>query len=495
MTAFIIATIHLNLCIGTLSSFSTTRPDLSNLLDDLLSFRTCGEFMLTEVGHGLDARNLETTATLLPSGCFDLHSPSESAWKAMPPSTPLCGMPRVAIVFARLIVGHDDRGVKPFVVELNDSQQMCRGITSRALPVRPGTKPLDHAVTSFDHVLLPPTALLGSEAKPDDNRRDFLRQIWRVSIGTLSLSIMGVSALRIGSRIALTYSRRRLITTGDGAARVPILRFSTQMWPIVRGFVKSTVLKAFAEWTIDRFCSKTLSGSVRQALAVVFKTSVGRETKLLTELSERCGWQGLFDYNQISELALTFQGNSIAEGDTLVLCIRLGSELLGDKYSLPEPQDPLAPLAKHELGLIAEARQEMIDLGGYAERRSAAFNNIVPRCRRLIEAIGERMAYEAARVRGVQRELLHLYELLCIEEDLSWYTGSGVITRNQFFKSLVEAYKAVLPLLLQFANNTEEAAYITAPIMSDESWSIFLQTLPSFGHNQPSSSLETSSKL
>ncbi|KJK85365.1 hypothetical protein H633G_10792 [Metarhizium anisopliae BRIP 53284] len=439
MTAFIIATIHLNLCIGTLSSFSTTRPDLSNLLDDLLSFRTCGEFMLTEVGHGLDARNLETTATLLPSGCFDLHSPSESAWKAMPPSTPLCGMPRVAIVFARLIVGHDDRGVKPFVVELNDSQQMCRGITSRALPVRPGTKPLDHAVTSFDHVLLPPTALLGSEAKPDDNRRDFLRQIWRVSIGTLSLSIMGVSALRIGSRIALTYSRRRLITTGDGAARVPILRFSTQMWPIVRGFVKSTVLKAFAEWTIDRFCSKTLSGSVRQALAVVFKTSVGRETKLLTELSERCGWQGLFDYNQISELALTFQGNSIAEGDTLVLCIRLGSELLGDKYSLPEPQDPLAPLAKHELGLIAEARQEMIDLGGYAERRSAAFNNIVPRCRRLIEAIGERMAYEAARVRGVQRELLHLYELLCIEEDLSWYTGSGVITRNQFFKSLVEA--------------------------------------------------------
>ncbi|EFZ03284.2 Acyl-CoA dehydrogenase/oxidase [Metarhizium robertsii ARSEF 23] len=98
MTAFITATIHLNLCTGTLSPFSTTRQDLSNLLDDLLSFRTCGEFILTEVGHGLDARNLETTATLLPNGCFGLHSPSESAWKAMPPSTPLCGMPRVQVV-------------------------------------------------------------------------------------------------------------------------------------------------------------------------------------------------------------------------------------------------------------------------------------------------------------------------------------------------------------------------------------------------------------
>lgn len=39
------------------------------------------QFMLTEVGHGLDARNLETTATLLPDGSFELHSPSWAAAK------------------------------------------------------------------------------------------------------------------------------------------------------------------------------------------------------------------------------------------------------------------------------------------------------------------------------------------------------------------------------------------------------------------------------
>ena len=64
------------------------------------------------------------------------------------------------------------------------------------------------------------------------------------------------------------------------------------------------------------------SQSVRHALATIFKATVVKETATLTELVERCGWQGLFAYNQISELALTFQGNSIAEGDTLVLCIR-----------------------------------------------------------------------------------------------------------------------------------------------------------------------------
>lgn len=37
--------------------------------------------MLTEIGHGLDARNLQTKCTLLPNGDFDLHTPSSSAAK------------------------------------------------------------------------------------------------------------------------------------------------------------------------------------------------------------------------------------------------------------------------------------------------------------------------------------------------------------------------------------------------------------------------------
>lgn len=40
-----------------------------------------GQFMLTEVGHGLNARNLETTATMLPNGGFELHTPHERAAK------------------------------------------------------------------------------------------------------------------------------------------------------------------------------------------------------------------------------------------------------------------------------------------------------------------------------------------------------------------------------------------------------------------------------
>lgn len=61
--------------------------------------------MPTDVGHGLDTRNIESTATLSPDRTlFDLHLPSAAAAGSMPPATPLEGVPQVAVVFARSVV-------------------------------------------------------------------------------------------------------------------------------------------------------------------------------------------------------------------------------------------------------------------------------------------------------------------------------------------------------------------------------------------------------
>lgn len=85
-------TIQYNLCIGTIAPFALKRPELVPLLRSLLKYETMyvakvtyfvprtecrsGQFCLTEIGHGLDAFNLGTTATRLPSGEFDLHTPT-----------------------------------------------------------------------------------------------------------------------------------------------------------------------------------------------------------------------------------------------------------------------------------------------------------------------------------------------------------------------------------------------------------------------------------
>lgn len=49
----------------------------------------------------------------------------------MPPSMPVAGIPRVAVVFCRLMVEGDDRGIRPFLVPLNDGRQMCTGVMSQ----------------------------------------------------------------------------------------------------------------------------------------------------------------------------------------------------------------------------------------------------------------------------------------------------------------------------------------------------------------------------
>ncbi|KAG7402957.1 Acyl-coenzyme A oxidase 5 [Fusarium oxysporum f. sp. rapae] len=482
MTAFIIVAIQVNLCIGTLCSFVKWRPDLQDLVDKLLNFDICCGFMLTEADHGLDARNLETTATLLPDGSYDLHTPHVGASKAMPLTTPYCGMPRIAIVFARLLVDRKSHGVKPFLVCLSDACGMRPGVTSRILPTRPGTKPLDHSLTAFNHVDLPFSALLGSSSEPENDRLDFLRQIWRVSAGTLSLSIMGISAIKVGTRVAAVYIERRTITAPDGPVPGEIMSLSTQQRPIVEGWVQGKVLHAFARWTIGM--RPNLSDATQHALATIFKATVMKASQILRPLTERCGWQGLCAYNQISELDSTFQGISIAEGDTLLLCIHFMSELLGEKLGLPQARNRLSRLAQREDKLMLDMKSRLEMIGGYKEHRGPAFDrHILPRCRLLAEAIGNRMAYEAAETSGLSPDVLTLYEGICMCEDLNHLPVMGPQCRADAQSQSSEPYNSVLAQIRsESASRSDLDDYVTAPIISEESWEPFTNSLHAFKH-------------
>ena len=116
ISAFIIVTIYLNLYISTLSIFVRSRLDLSSLLADLLAFKICDKFILIEIEYELDTRNLETTTTLLSNRSFDLYTLSIVVTKAIDLTTSLARVSRIVVVFAHLIVKHDDHGVKPFLV-------------------------------------------------------------------------------------------------------------------------------------------------------------------------------------------------------------------------------------------------------------------------------------------------------------------------------------------------------------------------------------------
>ncbi|KFY04571.1 hypothetical protein O988_00685 [Pseudogymnoascus sp. VKM F-3808] len=478
--AYIILTIHWNLCIGTIASFR--RDDLRPLLDDLQNFKLCGEFMLTEVGHGLDARNIETTSTLQADGSFILHTPNQGAAKSMPPTSPWAGVPRVAVVMARLLVSGEDRGIRSFIVHLTGADGMCPGITSRLLPFRAGAKLLDHAITSFNQVQLEPHALLGTLAEPKDTRADFLRQIGRVSVGTLAISMCSIPILNNAAYIVWHYSNKRCVSDNGSAGRkVPILSFSTQYRPIIDAVVYASVFEAYAKEAADIFRDGTLDLTVRHGVASAFKAFVTQTTQsTLNNLIDRCGWQGLYGYNKIIENAFTFRGNSIAEGDVLVLCIRLAAEVLLGRYQLPIARDPTSLLARHESGVWDEARQIAVSTKGTG--RTAEFNaHILPRCRQLVEATGQRMAYEAALdSKDISSEMLDVFVANCIEADLSWYCEHEGSNRTNLFAQQAKAFEAFLPKLQGLLETCQAALWATSPILKEKDWEDFVNNLPVF---------------
>ncbi|GAW08850.1 acyl- dehydrogenase NM domain-like protein [Lentinula edodes] len=427
-----ILTIHYNLALGTLGPILATRPDLAPLIQKLLKFEIIGQFMLTEVEHGLDARQIETTATLLPDGSLELNTPHPGAAKYMPPVTTISGIPTIGVVFSRLIVDGKFHGIRPVVVSLTDGKGMCKGVSSRMVPPRSGSKPLDHSMTSFDHVRLPPGSVIGSLEESTDVRGDFLKSIWRISTGGLALSLGTVSFLSVGVYIAGKYSLRR--TDSE--------RNSSQF---------------FMDWHKYTFCKRSRNSPFRYS-----------ET-------------GTFIYCARADM----RGVCIAEGDILAISIRLISELLQGKYCLPEPKYPDCLLYKHEQGLWKEARDRYSKLSG--THRSEEFNNaILPLCRPLAEFIGHRMAYEAAVDQGVDPALVELYEAGVIKLDSSWYVENGLLSRAEQFDLESVAANKVLPDLERFLDLLDVAEYATAPILSGKSWNEFVVSLPQFlGISEP----------
>lgn len=393
-------TIHVNLACGTLSPYAATRPEIHELCRKILAFEVTAHYMLTEVGHGLDSQNIETTVELLADGSFEIHSPNPRASKFMPASIPAGGVPRIAIVMARLLVKGQDGGIRPFIVPLNDGKSMYEGVSCRVLPDRSGTRPVGHAITSFNHVRLPSTALVGDINSTLRPRIQFLSSIWRLGIGSATMAALCIPSLRIAAFIASQYAKRRTVTNSSGVV-VPILSFRTTQVPILRAISQATVLEALYKEIRPYFSSAdnldlTSVLDIRNGLASMLKAlSINHYRESSIALTDRLGAQGLFIENQLVSLEMEIRGMTIAEGDVTVICIRLASELLIGRYKLPESRHPNSPLARHERAVFAEM-QDILKAINY-KHRSEEFNQLLlPRSVALVLAIGQRMAYEAA---------------------------------------------------------------------------------------------------
>ncbi|KAJ6550613.1 hypothetical protein DFH09DRAFT_1366654 [Mycena vulgaris] len=473
-----LVTIQINLAAGTLVKHAIDSPETSKLLDDVLAFRVLAHYCLTEVAHGLDAINIETTATLLPDGGFELHTPHPGAAKIMPPTSP-CGLAAIGVVFAKLIAKGRDYGIRAFVLPFNNGKCMMPGITSKLLPPREGAPPVYHSITSFNNVKLPSWALLGPVGSQSEDkalvRANHLSTIWRTSVGGLALGVSMIPAIERSAYIAGRYSQRRTVGVPN-APRIQILSFRTQHAPILVALAQSFVAREFLKVTLANFRNEKSDLAVRMAWATILKATLVDHGKIATSvLASRMGAQGLFAHNEICSLHTSILGLSVAEGDVLGLCIRLVSELLQERYHIPKSTDRSSLLARHEEALFAENQAILRQAGGH---RSADFNNLVlPKSELIVRSIGHRMAYDAAVAAKLDSRIIDLYLASAVKLDMGWYaehTNFGSARQDAMENAAVSA---ALPCLDEWLERTGAEPYCQVPILTDANWKFFVDGL------------------
>ncbi|OBZ76904.1 Acyl-coenzyme A oxidase-like protein [Grifola frondosa] len=366
---FTIISAHVGLTIGTLARHAQSRPDLLPLLHRLLAFDTVGLYLLSERGHGLDSFNIETTATKTETG-FILNTPREEAAKMMPATTPLFGIPKVALVMARLIVDGTDRGPRFFIVPICDKKEMCRGVTSTRLPRLSGTSPLDFAITNFHNVHLPPSALLYEPRCSEGSPR---RLVGR--------SVADPHWKRCGAPL--------------DSARVPIITFRTQQWPVLQAIAVAMVLDSWYSQVIQHTVDVSTEPQVRHGLSVVVKTTVCRQFLTCIRDLLRDGAQEILTTTSSLVLRQTDAASSLPKATSPHSAFASSANSFSAATpSLRPPSPNPCSLDTHPPSSSTMQASSRTLPGGH---RGASANALVtPQAESAIQALGHAYAYAAA---------------------------------------------------------------------------------------------------
>ncbi|WP_078618583.1 MULTISPECIES: acyl-CoA dehydrogenase [unclassified Streptomyces] len=352
-----LASIHYNLFLGSLVDHdhqvdhqgdhdggATGTRDLS----PFAAMRRVGTFLCTELEHGNDVAAMETVAVLdRASGGFDLHTPTPGAAKFMP-NTSLTGGPKTAVVAARLLIDGEDQGIFLFLTPLSDARGHLPGVTVRRLPERTGT-PVDHCLTSFDHVRLPREALLQGEhgrLAPDstltstlgNRRKRFLRSIGRVTMGKLCMSAGTLGMARAAVTLAVRHAHSRRIAGPRTGERIPVAAHRSHHGRLLDALATAYAMTFLHRAVVDRFAARSDEDREEvERLAAVAKGWITWQARdIAIECRERCGAQGLFPANGISDLPASIEGGITAEGDNLVIWVKAASEMVfGHRVPLP----------------------------------------------------------------------------------------------------------------------------------------------------------------
>ena len=108
---------------------------------------------------------------------------------------------------------------------------------------------------------------------------------------------------------------------------------------------------------------------------------------------------------------------------------------------------------------------------------------ILPKCQKIVEAIGYRMAFDAAVV-SVPKCVVDLFEASIVRLDEGWYVENiPGFTRKVIEEREVKALRGVMEIAGDLIDRwgLVQGGYVKAPIQSEEIWNEFVDRLEQFG--------------
>src|SRR4051794_23993788 len=344
-------------------------------LKDVATVDLPGCFAMTETGHGSNVQALGTTATYDPETQeFVVHTPDDEARKDYIGNAARDG--RMAVVFAQLNTGCEQRGVHALLVPIRDEHgEPCNGVRLEDCGEKLGLNGVDNGRIWFDHVRVPRENLLdkyaqvaedGTYFSPIENpTKRFFTMIGTLIQGRISVCGASISASKVALTIAVRRALERRQFGPPGGDEALLMDYRTHQRRLLPALAKTYAL-SFAQLQLvdqlhEAFTREEDNERERRELetlaAGVKAVATWHASETIQSCREACGGAGYLRTSRFASLKADTDVFTTFEGDNTILLQLAAKNLLTDYKDAFGELDPLGMaqfVAGQALGVLTE---------------------------------------------------------------------------------------------------------------------------------------------
>jgi acyl-CoA oxidase len=344
-------------------------------LRDVAAMDLVGCFAMTETGHGSNVQALGTTATYdADAEEFVIHTPDEDARKDYIGNAARDG--RMAVVFAQLTAGGEERGVHALLVPIRDEHgDPLPGVRLEDCGAKLGLNGVDNGRIWFDHVRIPRENLLdryaqvapdGTYTSPIENpTKRFFTMIGTLIQGRVSVCGASISATKVALTIAIRRALERRQFGVPGEEEALLMDYRTHQRRLLPALATTYALSFAQLRLVDQlhevFTSELENERARRELetlaAGVKAVATWHATETIQTCREACGGAGYLRANRFAALKADTDVFTTFEGDNTILLQLAAKNLLTDYKDSFGELDPLGMaqfVASQALSALAE---------------------------------------------------------------------------------------------------------------------------------------------